>query len=121
MRPLSNNHALEVYTDSEEAVGALLRRRLTSQGESTGVAEGAIRKIKDVAAALQTSLREQGIDRLTPKKMRQKQNNRIPVAVAAEDAAPSPPQMLWMSLGRMHCLPPRCCSCRSGRSYCCVA
>ena len=68
MGPLSNNHALEVYTDSEEAVGALLRRRLTSQGDSTGVAEGAIRKIKDVAAALQTSLREQGIDRLTPKK-----------------------------------------------------
>ena len=72
--PFSNNHALEVHTDSEEAVGALsgeadvgrpLKIDKSSQGQSPQVAEGAIRKINDAVAALRTSLKEQGVDRLT--------------------------------------------------------
>ena len=63
--------ALEVYTDSGEAVGAVIRPAdvgrpvnidTSSQGQSTGVAEGAVRKIKDAVAALQNSIREQGVD-----------------------------------------------------------
>ena len=56
--PLSNNHAMEVHTDSEEAVGALsgeadvgrpLKIDKSSQGQSVGVAEGAVRKIKGIS------------------------------------------------------------------------
>ena len=69
----------EVYTDSEEPVGALFRQAdvgrpvkidKSSQGQSTGVAEGAVRKVKDAVAALHTSWGEQGVDRLTQKKNR---------------------------------------------------
>ena len=116
MGPLSNNHALKVYADSEEAVGTLLRQAdvgrpakidKSSDGQSIRVAESAIRKIKDAAAALQTSLRKQGVDRLTQKiRSHQKQNDRIP----AEDAAPASPTCCGCPCGG--------CSCE--RSCCCV-
>ena len=56
--PLSNNHALKVYADSEEAVGTLLRQAdvgrpakidKSSEGQSPRVAEGAVRKIKGIS------------------------------------------------------------------------
>ena len=50
--------ALEVYTDSGEAVGAVIRQAdvgrpakidKSSEGQSPGVAEGAVRKIKGIS------------------------------------------------------------------------
>ena len=116
MGPLSNNHALKVYADSEEAVGILLRQAdvgrpakidKSSDGQSIRVAESAIRKIKDAAAAFQTSLREQGVDRLSQKKKRIKNKivvslakmQHLPppdaVAVPAEDTAAKDPAAVW--------------------------
>ena len=59
--------ALEVCTDSGEAVGAVIRQAdvgrpvkldTSAQGQSVGVAGGAVRKIKDAVAALRNSIRE---------------------------------------------------------------
>ena len=56
--------ALEVYTDSGEAVGAVIRQAdvgrpvkidTSSQGQSVGVAGGADRKIKDAVATLRNN------------------------------------------------------------------
>ena len=71
--PLSNNHALEVFTDSEKAVGALIRQadvgrpvklqKAPPQGHETiGSAETSVRKLKDSMATLRSSLRTYGHD-----------------------------------------------------------
>ena len=113
---LSSNHAMEVYTDSKEAVAALSREAdvgrpgkigKSSQGQWISVAEGAVRKIKDAVAALRTSLREQGVDRLSQKKIASKNKiivslprmQHLPhpnaVAVTAEDTAAKAPAAVW--------------------------
>ena len=53
--PLSNNHALEVFTDAEKAVGNMIRQadvgKAPPQGHETiGAAETSIRKLKDSIA-----------------------------------------------------------------------
>ena len=71
--PLSNNHALEVFTDSEKAVGNLIRQadvgrpvklqKAPPQGhETVGAAETSIRKLKDSISTLRASLREFSVD-----------------------------------------------------------